>query len=146
MGSYNLDLTGGKNILNWNLLRGFHYMHFKCWWQLRTEDGLKQKLNTNSDLISKYRLLSCIGKPTSHILTIIHIKTFQTSLHSIQIFTIKTRTDHWFLELVGFDTTYEKRLTTTQSFHKQIQRLLELSGQCWSSFPCFWAHSNVFSK
>lgn len=36
------------------------------------EEGLKQKLNTNSDLISKYTLLSCKGKPTSQILTIIY--------------------------------------------------------------------------
>lgn len=35
-------------------------------------------------------------------------------------------TDHWLLELVGFDTANEERLTTTQSFHKQIQRLFEL--------------------
>jgi hypothetical protein len=49
------------------------------------EEGLKQKLTANSGLISKYRLPSCIGKPASQILTIIHIKTFQTSLHSIDI-------------------------------------------------------------
>jgi hypothetical protein len=40
------------------------------------KEGLKQKLTANSDLISKYRLPFCIGKPTPQIPTIIHIKTF----------------------------------------------------------------------
>ncbi|KAJ8877048.1 hypothetical protein PR048_021500 [Dryococelus australis] len=50
---------------------------------------------------------------------------------------------HWLFVLIWLDTSDEKWLTTTESLHKGVQRLLELSGKRGSSFSCLRAHSNV---